>query len=127
VLKPEGTLLYGGGPFGEAFADLRDVWNKHVSRDIGARDADEMNTILAAHGWQIPDSEFKQPVIIRRQPDDMLNALKHRGTSQTWRMSDEQIMTAIAEMEAALAENYPEPDKPVDIEAAFHLGIYHRA
>ena len=127
VLKPDGVILYAGGPFGDAFPDLRAIWNKHAPIFPGTRNPEQLIDLMKKHGWQIPDSEFQHPVVFQRRPGDMLNGLKVRGNSQTWRMSDEQIAAAIEEMEAGLEANYPEPDKPVDINGTFNLGVYHRA
>ncbi|MGB1285299.1 MAG: methyltransferase domain-containing protein [Aggregatilineales bacterium] len=127
VLNPEGILLYASGPFGEGFADLNSVWNQHTPKYTGARNQEQVDELLTEYGWHIPEIEYQHPLMMQRRPDGLLTALKGRVSSQTWRMTDDEIAAAIVDMEAALAENYPEPDKPVAVESKFHLRVYQRS
>ena len=134
VLKPDGVLLYGGGPAdvrGDtatgAFADLEEVWNKYAPPSVGAGKMEDVQDVLKQHGWHIPDEPLKyEGIIMKRRPSDFINGLRQRKRSASWRMSDEILNKAVAEMEQVAHENYTDPDAYIDIEAAFYLTVYRR-
>jgi SAM-dependent methyltransferase len=136
VLKPDGVLLYGGGPAdvrGESdtgtssFADLEAVWNKYAPPAVGAGKMEDVQGVLRRHGWHIPDAPLKyEGIIVKRKPSGFIDGLRQRKRSASWRMSDETLNAAVAEMEKVARENYADPDALVDIEAAFYLTVYRR-
>jgi SAM-dependent methyltransferase len=134
VLKPDGVLLYGGGPAdvrGDtatgAFADLEEVWNKYAPPSVGAGKMEDVQDVLKRHGWHIPDAPLKyEGIIVKRKPSGFIDGLRQRKRSASWRMSDEILRLAVAEMEHVARENYADPDALVDIEAAFYLTVYRR-
>src|SRR5262245_53802896 len=105
VLKPDGVLLYGGGPADAkgdtstpAFADLEAIWEKHAPQSVGAGKMEDVQEVLRQHGWQIPDEPFKhEGIITKRRPSDFIDGLRQRKRSAAWRMSDEQLNAAVAE------------------------------
>jgi SAM-dependent methyltransferase len=135
VLKPDGVLLYGGGPSDvrgnsstAAFADLEVIWNKYAPQSVGAGRMDDVQDVLKRHGWQIPDEPFKhEGIIVKRRPSDFIEGLRQRKRSAAWRMSDELLNAAITELEQVASENYADPATWIEIEAVFYLTVYRRS
>jgi SAM-dependent methyltransferase len=126
VLKPQAALLLCGGPVADEFEDIDAIARKYAPPPIGIRQVEDIRTTIRTHGWQGRDEPYKfDGFRVKRNPHKLVDGFRNRRRSDTWRMSDDEHSAMLAEMDAVLQQNYPEP---IDIEfdAAFYVEVYRR-
>lgn len=125
VLRPGGRLLHGWNERGTD-SSLDAVWRDAVSgrrMDAGVP-FEQREMFLPENGWTQVGEQQTHVYATERVPQAYIDALRERRWSQTWSLSDETLSAAVAQLEAFIREQYPDPTAPILIQSSFSARAY---
>lgn len=126
VLRPGGRLIHcwNRGEDG-ALVTVREAWRTVVeSNPRGRMESNNFDTTIQEAGWRADGDIYEHPYTITAIPENTVTGFANRIWSATWELSDEDHARGLAAMQAALAEHFPNPAAPVQINTAFQLRLY---
>jgi ubiquinone/menaquinone biosynthesis C-methylase UbiE len=127
VLRAGAPLIHCWTEGDQVFKNLWDGWRSAIpeqkAEDVGVR-WERNPTLPQELGWT-PVGEAQFHTYTREQsPAQFLNALQNHIWSQTWRLSDEDLTRGAAAVQAIIAREYPDPERPVQAESKFYAQAY---
>lgn len=123
VLRPGAPLLLGWSrvenPLGldEVFEKRRDQPNVGVPHE-------KRGLFLVEEGWRPVGDASACEFTTYRAPQIIVDSLRRRVASSTWRMTDEALAEEIAFAEAAIAARTDDPTRPVLVRGRFQVQAY---
>ncbi len=125
LLGPGGLLLHGSDDAMRGPAWVR--WRKEIEEQYAVENVGVpragVETFPEREGWRpagIHRIEFKRAA----QPSRMLDLVRGRAWSMTWRMTDEDLAAAVAALRADLLETYGDLDREVEVATGFWVRAY---
>ncbi|MBZ0298328.1 MAG: class I SAM-dependent methyltransferase [Anaerolineae bacterium] len=131
VLHPEGVLLncWNGGREHPQVTRLWDAWNAAIPetrRSTVGADARTNPNFLDEVGWIKQGSEQVLTYPVRFKLVDHMDRLRRRIWSRLWKLTDDELQTGIAAVEAAAAQSFNAPDAELDQVGEFHVQAYRK-
>ncbi|NWG15930.1 MAG: class I SAM-dependent methyltransferase [Chloroflexi bacterium] len=127
VLRSGAPLVHCWTRDDDAFRKLGEAWRAVVSperqADVGVHWKRNPEFLLD-EGWQAAGAEHSHAYSVERAPLDMLDGLRNRIWSATWRLTDEEVERGMDAMRAVIAADYPNPDAPRRLQTTFVTRAY---
>ncbi|GIL12842.1 MAG: type 11 methyltransferase [Chloroflexota bacterium] len=116
VLRPGAPLVHCWTRDDQTFRKLWEAWRAVVppeqQADAGVQWKRNPDFLLD-EGWQAAGDEQTHAYSVERAPSELLEALRCRVWSSTWRLTDDELERGAVAMQAAIAADYPNPDAPL--------------
>lgn len=124
VLRPGGVLLNAGEGVNPLWAGCQELRRQNM-RDVGVP-ADRIFDFLAGEGWP-PRGELRRLAYpLTLTPRQSLALLEARSPSSTWRLSDEELASMVAEARRIVLERFGDLDATLDLEREFLVRSHAR-
>lgn len=126
VLKPDAPLLHGGNER-QAPQTLEAQWQQITGKMAHTQRAvpfEERHTFLQGQGWRESGPLHAHSFVTRRSPVEYVAQIRQRKWSHCWVMSDEELEHGVAALESYIAQNIPDPTRPIEVEASFLVQAY---
>jgi SAM-dependent methyltransferase len=127
VLRPDAPLLHCWGEPDSVFRSLWDSWRQALpaaqTEDIGVR-WEKNPTVLLEHGWRPSGEDHVHVYTYQQTPTAFLERLQNRIWSQTWRLSDAELVQGVEAVKATIAATFSHPQEPVMVTSNFHVRAY---
>jgi SAM-dependent methyltransferase len=126
VLREGAPLLHCWGE-PDTFKSLGQVWRASLppreTEVVGVR-FDYNPTFLFEQGWTPAGETATHSYSYEMAPQKFLDQLKNRIWSQTWRLTDAQLASAVQAVETVMRTEYPNPEQPVGVTSNFNVRAY---
>jgi ubiquinone/menaquinone biosynthesis C-methylase UbiE len=122
VLRPGAPLLHGWGAGDPIFRALQ-LLDKQIPNEVGVP-REHYTTFLETSGWQSVSDLQTHNYTYSRVPQQTIEQLRQRIWSRTWRMTDDELTVHIANVQAAINDQYNDPNAPVEVEGSFTVRAY---
>lgn len=127
VLKPGGALLHCGGGQDEIARALREAVDALLppeeNRTVGVQ-REELDTFLEDAGWQPLGEEHTYGFTRSRVPQSIVEQIRGRMWSSTWRMSDETVERYAIAAQSVVNAHFANPSESIESSATFHVRGY---
>jgi ubiquinone/menaquinone biosynthesis C-methylase UbiE len=121
VLKPDARLVHCWTVKDQAI-DVEAILKPEGggrANTVGARGS----AFLEEAGWRVLGEETL--TFTRQQrPMEIIENMRTRVWSGTWRLTDKQLNTSIATLQRAIDERYADANAPVEVQSVFHAKAY---
>lgn len=133
ALEEVARVLKPGAPYVHAWSENfhNQVWwnawdavtPRRNAQGVGVR-LDSHRDFLDAHGWRRAGDEQAYVYSFQKTPRLFLEQLRNRIWSSTWEMTDAQLATGVAAVEAAMLREYHDLDVPITHTTGFYAQAY---
>ena len=123
VLRPGAPLLSGWSNT-EAPPGLEAVFQRRSLRPAVGVAHERRETFLDEAGWQPVSEVHTHAYTVQQAPQALVERLKRRVWSGTWRLTDAELAEVIAATEALIAAHVDDPTVPVTLTARFSVRAY---
>ena len=129
VLRPGAPLLlcWNAGDDPPQVKKLWDAWNAVIPQErrtqVGAK-ADQDPLFLESEGWHKHGAEQVHEFAASFNPQRHLDRLHKRIWSRLWHLTDEELTTGVAAVEAAIAQEFSNPNMEIPHTGRFHVQAY---
>jgi ubiquinone/menaquinone biosynthesis C-methylase UbiE len=122
VLKPDGRLIHCWNNNDQVIdiqALIKSRGDDGRAEVVGARGT----TYLEDLGWQAGVEEVCS-FTRQQRPVDVLDQMRRRVWSRTWRLTDDELAERLKVLQEALEEQFSDIHAPVEVESTFHAKVY---
>jgi SAM-dependent methyltransferase len=124
VLAPGGVFIHGADDRTSDWAQWRDAFGRtHKIENVGVPSA-QVETFPEQEGWQLLGVPRRLVFARRLEPRQLVNRLRRRDWSWTWRLSDAQLDEAAQSLEATLTRRFGNLDSRVEVQSGFWVRVY---
>jgi SAM-dependent methyltransferase len=127
VLKPDAPFVQCWSKNDDAFKSLWQAWRSAVPEDEAADVGlswDKNDSALQALGWRVGEAQTFD-YTYGRTPAGFARQLEKRIWSRTWRLSDASLTAGIEAVNAAVAQDYADPEASVTFHEEFIAKPYY--
>ncbi len=122
VLKPGGCLIHCWNSNDQAIdieTTLKELVSGGRAEAVGARG----NTFLEESGWQVGEEEM-YTFTRQQKPIEIVDQMRRRVWSRTWRLSDAQLAENVAALQQMLEQRFSDLHTSIEVQTTFHARIY---
>lgn len=127
TLRPGGRLLHAWTKADPAYQRVWDSWRTAlgpaVEQDVGVHWRHHANFLEDA-GWQPDGPALTHPYAVAKAPLTLVDDLRSRLWSQTWRLTDEQIEAGAAALQRDVETEFSQPQAVHLFTSHFHARAY---
>ncbi len=127
ALRPGGRLLHAWTKADPAYQRVWDTWRialgPEIEQDVGVHWRHHA-TFLEDEGWLPTGPALTHAFIVEKAPLTLVDDLRARLWSQTWRLTDEQIEIGATALRQAVQAEFAQPENVHQFTSHFHARAF---